>query len=177
MNKNKGFVLMETIIIVSILSVSLLLLYSSYANLIRQSRKQVTYDTTEIIYKTYLLKDFIDLKIVYDEFTENDFYFAANCNTIGLSLSCDLSSDSYDGVFVDFKKNFEIEKMYIINPVDLNTRDKTWLMQFDAHTIDYLNSLGTQTEYLIVVKYNKQFLYDNPTIYFGSTTFGGFING
>ena len=55
MRKSNGFVFMETIVVVSVLSVTLLSLYSSFSFLIKKSRERETYDTTAYIYKTYLV--------------------------------------------------------------------------------------------------------------------------
>ncbi len=55
MRKSNGFVFMETIVVVSVLSITLMTLFSSFSFLIKKSRERETYDTTSYIYKTFLV--------------------------------------------------------------------------------------------------------------------------
>ena len=48
----KAFVLLETIVVITVLSVTLIVLYASYSKIISDSRKKMFYDNTEYIYKT-----------------------------------------------------------------------------------------------------------------------------
>ena len=50
MRNNKGFVLMETIIVMSVLSVALMTLYSSYVKIMANSKAKNFYDTPEALY-------------------------------------------------------------------------------------------------------------------------------
>ena len=58
--KKNGFVFMETIVVISVLSITLLMLFASYSYILRKSREKNTFDTTESIYKTYFVKSVID---------------------------------------------------------------------------------------------------------------------
>lgn len=55
MRKSNGFVFMETIVVVSVLSVTLMSLFSTFSFLLRKARERETYDTTAYIYKTYMV--------------------------------------------------------------------------------------------------------------------------
>ena len=55
MRKANGFIFMETIVVVSVLSVTLLSLFSSFSFILKKSRERETYDTTAYIYKTFLV--------------------------------------------------------------------------------------------------------------------------
>ena len=46
MKKRNGFVFMETIVVVSVLSITLLILFSSYSYILRKSKERDTFDTT-----------------------------------------------------------------------------------------------------------------------------------
>lgn len=148
MRKNNGFVLMETIIVVSILSLSLLLLYSSYESMVNKCHEQNTYDTTETIYKTYLIKKYIDKNIP-------NYFNSSECISVGIennSKICDINTNS---PLIDLKNVFGAEKVYYFEANDLNNKDNNFLKEFDATTIDYLNSLGTQINNIMVVKYKR----------------------
>ena len=60
MRKKNGFVFMETVVVVGVLSITLLMLFGSYSFLLRNRVERNTYDTTEMIYKTYYVKEIID---------------------------------------------------------------------------------------------------------------------
>lgn len=146
MRKNNGFVLMETIIVVSILSLSLLLLYSSYESMVNKCHEQNTYDTTETIYKTYLIKKYIN--------NISNYFNSSECGIVGVGNSkiCNIDTNS---PLIDLKNVFGAEKVYYFEANDLNNKDNNFLKEFDATTIDYINSLGTQINNIMVVKYKR----------------------
>ena len=59
MRKN-GYVFMETVVVICVLSVTLLILYASYAHILRMTKEKVTFDTTDSIYTTYYVKKVLD---------------------------------------------------------------------------------------------------------------------
>ncbi|MEG0977451.1 MAG: hypothetical protein RSF02_02735, partial [Bacilli bacterium] len=58
MNK-KGFIFIETVVTVVVLSTSLLLLYSSYSNTIYKEKDKIYYDDLSYIYRTNYIKNFL----------------------------------------------------------------------------------------------------------------------
>ena len=57
--KKNGFVFMETLVVVSVLSFTLLMLFGTYSYILRKSRERNVFDTTEMIYKTYYTKEIL----------------------------------------------------------------------------------------------------------------------
>ena len=57
--KKNGFVFLETLVVVCVLSLTLLLLFGTYSYILRKSRERNVFDTTEMIYKTYYTKDIL----------------------------------------------------------------------------------------------------------------------
>jgi type II secretory pathway pseudopilin PulG len=170
--KKNGFVFIETIVVICVLSVTLLLLFSSYSYMLRKSRERGLFDNTDSIYKTYYVKQMIDrYKSSYganDSRTSIKFYIDRNseCKQMGsyASYVCDLSSDSYSGQLLSAKLSYEVEKIYLLNPSDIlkSSSSESWLSLFDATTIDYINELGVgSTNDLIIVKYKK--VYNDGT--------------
>lgn len=165
MRKQNGFVFMETIVVVSVLSLTLLILFASYSFILRKSRERNTFDTTEMIYKTYHVKDVIN--------SFNDIpsqrgivtYIQKNgsiCTQMGSfnSYVCDISSDSYNGNLIQIKKAFEVEKFYYLNPNEVlsSSQKEEWLNLFDATTIDYINNMSIGSDYnILLVKYKKKY--------------------
>lgn len=58
MKKKKGFVFVETLIVVAVLTASLLMLYSTYSALIRKEKTRITYNDSAYLYRTYYLEKF-----------------------------------------------------------------------------------------------------------------------
>lgn len=164
MRKKNGFVFMETIVVISILSITLLILFSSYAYILRKSRERNTFNTTETIYKTYYVKQIIDSMKPSVYSGSGIQYYIENHSTICKKMDsynsyvCDLSSEAYNGDLVQIKRAFEVEKFYLVNPYEVKhaANKNDWLNQFDATTIDYINDIGDGTNTkLLIVKYKK----------------------
>ncbi len=171
--KKNGFVFLETIVVISVLSITLLLLFSSYSFMLRKSRERDTFDNIDLIYKTYYIKDILDnykaSRAANDPRSSIKFYIDKNsleCKKMSSynSYVCDLSSDSYSGALLSAKAAFEADKIYLLNPNELlkSSNKNNWLALFDATTIDYINELGVATNKpIMVVKYKK--VYNDGT--------------
>ena len=171
-NKN-GFIFMETIVVISVLSITLLLLFASYSYILRKSRTKKMFDTTETIYKTYYVKQVIDNYKVTNNGTGIgiEYYIKTHlsganpeCKQIATSYICDLSSTDYKGDLYQIKHIFEIDKFYYLNPntvINANNSNDI-LNNFDATTIDYIKNLGTGVDSnVFIIKYKK--IYSDGT--------------
>ena len=58
MNK-KGFVFVETIIVIAIIMTILLSLYASFISILNQERRNTTFDDVTYIYRTFYIEDFL----------------------------------------------------------------------------------------------------------------------
>ena len=165
MRKQNGFVFMETIVVVSILSVTLMMLYGSYAFILKKSRERNAYDTTEMIYKRYNIKKMIDTEMKSNAAVKQYFQkhltasvaetypLCTNKTMSGVTLyECDLTKtqDMYSAF-----KVYKAYKMYYLNPKQIMTSPdyKAILKQLDATTIDYIRSISDTDKNLLVVKY------------------------
>lgn len=165
MRKKNGFVFVETIVVVSVLSLTLLILFASYSYILRRSRERNTFDTTEMIYKTYHVKNIID-SMNTDATKKGVMAYLTNNPSVCKqmtpydSFECDLSSSTYNGNLLQIKKAFEVEKLYVVNTNKLltSTNSQAWLLKFDATTIDYINNMGLGKDYtILIVKYKKTY--------------------
>lgn len=169
-NKN-GFVFMETIVVISVLSITLMLLFGSYSYILRKSRSKNRFDTTETVYKTYYVKQIIDNYKRENNRTGNsvevyaqDHLSTHECSkqtySSGYSYICDISNENYNGYLKQAKKAFEVEKFYYLNPKQIvnSVNENEWLNKFDATTIDYVRSISASFDrYILVVKYKKYY--------------------
>lgn len=165
---------METIIVVSILSITLLVLFASYSQILAKSKERNRFDTTDTIYKVYYLRKLIDSYHVEGSTYENNIleYMAthdecAPMKNASSTYALDtLEVDSFKCVIGDsspLKKQtgiYQIDKFYLLKPsAILNSNESnTWMNMFDATTIDYINKLGkANSANLLVVKYKYNY--------------------
>lgn len=174
MKKKNGFVFMETIVVVSVLSITLIMLFASYSFILRKAREKNTFDTTETIYKTHYVKEIIDsFKPVNNPSIGVEYFINTHlkqnngmCEKMGAfnSYVCDLTGNAGD--LNQIKLAFEVEKIYYLNPREILTSasKNTWLNLFDATTIDYINDLGESVDYkILIVKYKKTYNRNDGT--------------
>lgn len=98
--KKRGFALLETIIVITFVTVSLLLLYGTFTSLIENKEKNILYDDASNIYEMYYLKEYLELNGL-------DQYFGVG-NIIQLSCD-DFSFASCSSLF----DKFSLEKLYL----------------------------------------------------------------
>lgn len=74
MKNKKGFVFIETIVVVAVLTVSLLMIYSTYSATLRKEKNRMSYNDSVYLYRTYYLEKFFRnfrLDVVATELTGN----------------------------------------------------------------------------------------------------------
>ena len=144
MKKQNGFVLVETLIVVLLLTVTLMSLYSTFSNIMIKTRSKSNNDTIDTIYKTYFVKDLLD-NLYYNADTNENYvdsfaYYASKFNrsgckgfsytnvtsTVDMTSAgnvievCDFSSylnnTSYNSdPLYDVVNTYNIQKIYYVN--------------------------------------------------------------
>lgn len=149
MNK-KGFVLMETIVVIVVVSVALLTIFSSYNKILSKLRTENKYDTSEYIYMTKYIKDYLQDKV---SVTDICIIFNGKCATL---TSHELSQQLGD----EQKELYNVEKIYLLT--NLNKFDKEMTngkknsSLFDAYMIDYIKKLDVRDkDKLLIVEYKR----------------------
>ena len=97
MKKPNGFILIETIVVITILSVGLISLYASYNLILTKAVGRSYYDNVDYVYKTYMVSRYLI------DTNQNDF--------IGNYKVVDLTSDNN---LNNIATNLNIEKIYIV---------------------------------------------------------------
>ena len=113
MRKKNGFVFMETIVVISVLSITLMLLFGSYSYILRKSRSKNTFDTSETVYKTYYVRSLIEnykkehnrTKQIVNNAKENEWLNRFDATTIDYIRSISASFDKYI-LIVKYKKHY-----------------------------------------------------------------------
>lgn len=140
MNK-KGFVLMETIVVIVVVSVALLTIFSSYNKILSKLRTENKYDTSEYIYMTKYIKD----------------YMQNNQSSLGISVG-DISNDvtnylSNISNSNNLKSLYGVEKIYLLTNLNNFGSSKT---KVDAYMIDYIKKLDVRDQdKLLIVEYKR----------------------
>lgn len=126
----RGFALLETIVVITFVTVSLLLLYSTFTSMVDNSKKNALYDDATNIYKIYYLKEYLEL---------NGLAFYMNGEDIR-KLSCDDFSFASCTQIMD---TFSLENLYLVK---YGLRDYNQ-DNYTSSLNDYLKSLANSDDY------------------------------
>lgn len=163
MINKKGFVLIETIIVMSVLLIGMIILYSNYNKMIINSSKVNYYDNVEDIYAAYYAYKYVnDLTIT--PWNNNSIYEVITNppNTDTNNMSKNKIEESFKGIF----DNLNIETIYYFskggfekifdendykcgekNEDDKDNKDnENQLLCFDGTTINYLRSIENKND-------------------------------
>ncbi len=168
---NKGFVLMETIVVVSVLCVVLVVLYAAYNKLLIDVHKQSLYDKTEYIYKTNLVRDYVEEVLSSEQYSSSTHYIF--CRNTMSDKKC-FDPETVGNYQNDLFETLGVQAVYITmwNVEEISASD---LVGFEATTQNYIKSMDTTDEdaFRIIVMYssenddNKK-MYEYATLRFGS---------
>lgn len=124
--KNKGFVLLETIAVLSIICVTLITLYSGYVRIIKNVKIRSYYDNTEYIYKTKIINEYLSKSITESQIENVDTYIYCSkyahstgtnpvlCNDSNISYHFLLEEMGVEGVYITKWNTREIDSMSLI---------------------------------------------------------------
>ncbi len=112
MNK-RGFVFIETIIVVCVLTISLMTLYANYSKIMANTKELNTFDTTEYNYKTYFIKKMIkNNKIIFTNnhpcLTSNIFDAQKICK-INTKIN-NSTKKKFDAYIIDYLNNQQFDE-------------------------------------------------------------------
>lgn len=141
----KGFALLETIIVITFVTVSLLLLYGTFTNMINNSRKNLLYDDAVNVYKMYFLKEYLELNQL-DQHMNGDI----------VSLSCDDFSFASCSTLLD---HLNINHLYLVRSGLKDYDESAYSSSFNR----YLDSISNHDEfkYILVGEFfiNEEYQY------------------
>lgn len=144
MNK-KAFVLMETIVVIVVISVALLTIFKSYNKILSKVKSENKYDTSEYIYMTKYIKDYLK-----------------TCNPTSQDILSTVTNHYNNGCNVKNANGidrFKVKKIYILN--NINGEDDSKFHKFDAYMIDYIRKLDvSDKDELIIVEFYKNAIDD-----------------
>lgn len=136
----KGFVLMETIVVIVVISVALLTIFSSYNKILSKVRAENKYDTSEYIYLTEYIRKNIPNTIFVQDINDDNI----------LNRLTSLTPAQKNTLV----RLYGVEKIYILTNLDNFSENE---YKFDAYMIDYIRKLDVRSkDKLIIVEYKKK---------------------
>lgn len=125
----RGFALLETIIVITFVTVSLLLLYGTFTSMVDNSKKNVLYDDATHIYQMFYLKEYLELNGLQD-YLKGDI----------VMLSCDdFNFNSCKSIL----KEFSLEHIYLVKYGLQDYDEEHYASSFNQ----YLKSLSNKDVY------------------------------
>lgn len=116
----KGFVLMETMIVMTVLSIALIYLYTTYVKVLGSASKVSYYDNVEDMYTAYYA---------------SKLYSKINNNEISLSSNIITNLDIVNIIYMKDKN--DINNLY-------NYEIENNILKYDGSTINYINSIKNE---------------------------------
>ncbi len=159
--KNRGFVLVETIVVILVLCVLLIMLYGGYMNVISAVQRKSYYDNTEYIYKTNLIKEYIE-NSGFNGYEGADMYIYCQG-----SADCISRGNDY---FEELTKNMHVISIYIMKWFTTDIAEDE-LSSLEATTQNYIRKLDptkptNENVYRVIVMFeDENNLGSTPTIY------------
>lgn len=126
----RGFALLETIIVITFVSVSLLLLYGTFTSMIDNSRRNILYDDVANIYKMFYVKEYLEL---------NGLQNVANDEDIQI-ITCDQFAFKSCSSWL---QEWQIEQLYLVQYGLKDYQEEDYTSSFN----NYLHSLANDDDY------------------------------
>lgn len=168
MKKRNGFVFIETLIVVAILTFSLLMAYSSFSGMVMKEKTRVDYDDSVYLYRTYYLEKFFrnfNLYKARDYLIEESEYADGYVEKAWVQFGC--SAD----IFLNEEDNISlceniVEELHV-NRLYLTYKNLGFLQACkDDHSIDGVCEVLLQggessvINYLLTIGGNSGSIYD-----------------
>lgn len=136
----KGFVLIETIIVMSVLLIGMIILYSNYNKMIINSSKVNYYDNVDDMYTAYYTYKYANDLIAWNS---DSNYEVIKTGNLGENFKNIFSNLNIETIYYFSKKGFE----NIFSEKDGNCEDKpNQLLCYDGTTINYLRSIENKND-------------------------------
>ncbi len=170
MNYKKGFILLETIVVVCVLCVILVILFSAYSGLLINVHKKSLYDNTEYIYKTNTIRAYLeDNTSLADDIIGSDI--SVLCSDALASSDINQCNDaSLDGH--ELFNSLGVKGIFLTK-WDTEDLDTSGLEATTQKYIKYLDDkkLGDEV-YRIIVMFSSSEDLDNEEYQYASLRFG-----
>ncbi len=142
MKDNKGFVLIETMVVLTVTMISLLTLYSAYILILKNAQQKQYYDNINDVYKANVVLNLSEENKLYEFNNTNGYvaYTPSNCSANGAMVKdCSELFNNLDITYAIYTK-----KGANINQSDTNIFVNTFKK--------YISSIDTNNANLIIIR-------------------------
>ena len=153
----KGFVFVETIIVIAIMLSSLMLIYSLYASSVSNENIRLRYDDTAKLYETFYLKKYLEsfeldtLKARINAGEPYQMIYRGQGSTFGSSYG------NEKNFFENLWMELHIENIFLfgsnISEIVECNRDDTAMICSNTSLLNYLKTLDDEDGYRLVIEY------------------------
>lgn len=167
-NDKKGFVLLETFVVMAVLCVVLIMLYAAYSKILIDVKSRSLFDNTEYLFKTTLIRKYLESELDESLYNSVDLYNYCS-NRTAKSCYTSLGDTFEENLF----RSLKVEAIYITVWDSIST---TSLHRLEATTQNYIKSLDVRHEeaFRLVVMYESENndtdlkVYEYASLRFGS---------
>ncbi len=175
MKKNRGFILLETIVVISVLCAVLVTLYMSFSSIIISVNKKSLYDNTEYIFKTNLVREHLESSLTTNQYSGQRFIPICQNSQMMTSTKC-YTSQYNNNYRNDLFRFLGVEAVYISlwNTKSLESGE---YINVEATTQNYIKYLDPEVisgnVYRIIVMYKQENNNSGKDVYeYASLRFG-----
>lgn len=170
--KKKGFLLIETIVVITVLTYGLVTLYGLYLRSMSDNAIALKYDKPEYIYKTYYVGSYLyDDFIAYNE-TESDpdhvFYYSLHDT---YKQNNKLLPSINEAALKSLMESLDIESIMILNVAEHRWKSGDWGRRIEPYMSLYFTSeietqysKGTQENAIMLIAKFKEDIYGNDIL-------------
>lgn len=177
---NKGFIFVETIMVITIMIISLVMIYTSFSKLLINEKRRASYNDTSYIYRTYYIENFlvslnlddyikrhlIDSQTVIYEFKCDNTLFnlinedgSENTNEFNKRIACEkITNTNFYNVNRIYITKYDVSDlkkcMTETGKKNCNKETKDALSSMNNSAIQYIKNLsGKNGKYRIIIEY------------------------
>lgn len=148
---NKGFVFIETIIVIVLLSLGISSMYALMTNITTDIKTRRYFDNISDLYKTYIIRDNLNSNLSGDNYleitsTNCSSYMTNNCSTLLSELDVErvVINFSAIGVLMELDTNFPNTMNEYLKTINTAKTNKYVIVNYKYNNKNYYASLGVK---------------------------------
>lgn len=164
MKKKKGFVFVETLVVVAVLTTALLMLYSTYSAVIQKEKTRIKYNDSVYLYRTYYIEKFFRnfrLDIVASKLNNTDPNRILMLSGFGCTSDIFMNEEDNLGMCESLLQDAHVRNLYLayndlsrLQTCENQSGICETLVQVNTTMADYLKTIGgSGSGYRIIIEY------------------------
>lgn len=148
---NKGFVFIETIIVIVLLSLGISSMYALMTNITTDIKSRRYFDNISDLYKTYIIRDNLNSNLSGDNYLEITSsnctsYMTNSCSTLLSELDVErvVINFSAIGVLMELDTNFPNTMNEYLKTINTSKNNKYVIVNYKYNNKNYYASLGVK---------------------------------